>query len=450
MAVAPIAALAFLSLIAASGCINGNGQVTSTVSASSDASSAVVGPHSVPAATPAAGDVLIAGGADGSRQTLAQTEFFDAAAGKFTVTGSSLSSRAGAIAVPITQDSVLVSGGFSGGASIRQFTLELSGKVLSSAEIFSRSSGSFTATNSMSLPRVGFTATPLNNGKILLVGGLDGSGNVLDTGEIYDPATLKFSLVRNTMTDRRAFHGATLLQGGKVLLTGGVTNLSGGTTNTADLYDPITNFFTPTNFSLDHARAAHSSTLLTSGPLAGDVLIAGGGGGSTLFLKDSTAEIYDPGPQQFVLLSSFLNEPRSMHSATMLDDGTVLLAGGFDGSVAVSGGKLSGAAGLISNSAEIFDPLSQEFTCIGGFNAQETRCNPSMSAARAGHTATLMTQGAMRHQVLITGGIGGSNPGASGTPLSSAEIFNPAGAGSFTKTAPMSVARAMHTATVLR
>jgi hypothetical protein len=295
---------------------------------------------------------------------------------------------------------------------------------------------------------MGFTATELNSGKVLVAGGLDNHDNVLDNAELYDPATRKFVAVANTMSDRRMFQTATLLLSGKVLLAGGATNLSGDTTNTADIYDPASNSFTPATFPMDHQRAAHTATLFTAGPMAGKVLIAGGVGGSSFFFKDSSAELYDPTSQQFVLLSSFMNEPRSMHTATLLDNGEVLFAGGFSGTVAVTSGMLSGASGVISNSAETFDPSSGDFTCVGGFNSDTLRCNQSMSVARAGHTATLLATGAHPHRVLIAGGIGAADPAAHGVELSSAELFNPA-AGSFSTTGPMSTARALHAATLL-
>ena len=301
----------------------------------------------------------------------------------------------------------------------------------------------------MTTPRMGFTATELNNGKVLVAGGLDNRDNVLDTAELYDPVARKFVAVAGAMSDRRMFDTATLLLSGKVLITGGAINLSGDTTNSADLYDPASNSFTPAIFPMDHQRAAHTATLFTTGPMAGKVLITGGVGGSSFFFKDSSAELYDPASQEFTLLPSFMNEPRSMHTATLLDDGDVLIAGGFSGTVAVTGGMLSGASGLISNSAETFDPNTGDFTCVGGFNNDTLRCNQSMTIARAAHTATLLATGPTPHRVLIAGGIGAADPAAHGVELNSAELFNPAGGGSFTATAAMSAAHALHTATLL-
>ena len=392
--------------------------------------------------------MLIAGGADASNESIADAEFFDPSSGQFVLTGIGKASRAATSAAPLSPTQVLLAGGFSGGATIKNFSLNLEGKVLSSAESFDEVTGAFSPAGTMGTPRMGFTATELNSGKVLVAGGLDNHDNVLDNAELYDPATRKFVAVTNTMSDRRMFQTATLLLSGKVLIAGGATNLSGDTTNTADIYDPASNSFTPATFPMDHQRAAHTATLFTAGPMAGKVLIAGGVGGSSFFFKDSSAELYDPASQQFVLLSSFMNEPRSMHTATLLDNGEVLFAGGFSGTVAVTGGMLSGASGVISNSAETFDPSSGDFTCVGGFNSDTLRCNQSMSVARAGHTATLLATGAHPHRVLIAGGIGAADPAAHGVELSSAELFNPA-AGSFSATGAMSTARALHAATLL-
>jgi hypothetical protein len=452
-ALAALSAAGLICLLAASGCINGEG-IDSSSPESSASTAAVrtrkVTIQNIKPAIPAPGDVLIAGGADASNESIADAEFFDPSLGQFVATGIAESSRAAISAAPLSPTQVLFAGGFSGGATIKNFSLNLQGKVLSGAESFDEVTGAFSPAGTMGTPRMGYTATELNNGKVLVAGGLDNHGNVLDTAELYDPAARKFSAVTNPMSDRRMFQTATLLLSGKVLLAGGATNLSGDTTNSADIYDPASNSFTTATFPMDHQRAAHTATLFTSGPMAGKVLIAGGVGGSSFFFKDSSAELYDPTSQQFVLLSSFMNEPRSMHTATLLDNGDVLLAGGFSGTVAMTSGMLSGASGLISNSAETFDPNSGDFTCVGGFNNDTLRCNQSMSVARAGHTATLLATGAHPHRVLIAGGIGAPDPAAHGIELSSAELFNPAAGGSFSATGPMFTARALHTATLLR
>jgi Galactose oxidase, central domain len=451
VALAALSVAGLIGLLAASGCINGETIEAPTQSTADDSTAPrPAAAQNLKAAVPAAGDVLIAGGADASNRSLASAEFFDPSSGQFFLTGSAISSRAEAAATALSASQVLLDGGFSGRASIKNFSLVLEGSALNSAEIFDETTGAFSLAGKMATPRIGFTATALNNSKILLVGGLDSQNNVLDTAELYDPAARKFTAVANTMSDRRTFHTATLLLTGKVLVAGGATNLSGDTTSSADIYDPATNSFTPATFPMDHQRAAHTATLFPSGPLAGKVLITGGVGGSSFFFKDSSAELYDAASQEFTLLSSFMNEPRSLHTATLLDDGTVLLAGGFSGSVAVSSGVLSGASGLTSNSAETFDPNTQDFTCVGGFNSETTRCNQSMTMARAAHTATLLATGPAPHRVLIAGGIGAVDPAAHGMELSSAELFNPAAGGSFSATGAMSTARALHTATLLR
>ena len=440
-----------ICLLAASGCINGEGVDSPSQDSSAGSTTAhtrKVAVQNLKFGIPTAGDVLIAGGADASNESIADAEFFNPSSGQFIVTGIGASSRAALSAAPLSPTQVLFAGGFSGGATIKNFSLNLEGKVLSSAESFDEVTGAFSPAGTMGTPRMGYTATELNNGKVLVAGGLDNHDNVLDTAELYDPAARKFTTVGNTMGDRRMFQTATLLLSGKVLIAGGATNLSGDTTNSADIYDPVSNSFTPATFPMDHQRAAHTATLFTTGAMAGKVLIAGGVGGSSFFFKDSSAELYDPVSQQFVLLSSFMNEPRSMHTATLLDNGDVLLAGGFSGTVAVTSGMLSGASGVISNSAETFDPNSGDFTCVGGFNSDTLRCNQSMGVARAGHTATLLATGLHPHRVLIAGGIGAVDPAAHGIELSSAELFNPA-AGNFTATGPMSTARALHTATLL-
>jgi hypothetical protein len=106
-----------------------------------------------------------------------------------------------------------------------------------------------------------------------------------------------------------------------------------------------------------------------------------------------------------------------MHSATLLRDGRVLVAGGSTGTG-------------FTSSAELYDPGTGQWTLTGGMNV-----------ARAGHSATLLPDG----RVLVTGGSGSSG---GGSPLDSAEIYDPA-TGTWSLIAPMSTARFEHTATLL-
>ncbi len=215
---------------------------------------------------------------------------------------------------------------------------------------------------------------------------------------------------------------ATLLQNGKVLLTGGIN--AGGTTpvvTTAELYDPIAGTFSPTG-NMKAARVYHTATLLDDGT----VLITGGtsstSGQGTGFLPGaalSSAEIYNPLTGQFALLSATMNSVRASHVAALLQDGTVLLAGG----------SIGGATPTDLNSAEIYHPLTQTFTASA----------TSMTAARVDLTGTLLTNG----QVLLAGGYG-----SVGSSLQSADIYDPVGH-SFTATPPMAFAHAQHTATLL-
>ena len=140
--------------------------------------------------------------------------------------------------------------------------------------------------------------------------------------EIYDPTTQRTTLIGYPPVDREYFSfTATLLRDGRVLIAGGheTNGQSGGPPDAAFLFDPSTNQFATTG-SLNLFREAHTATLLADGK----VLIAGGfyAGGET-----NTAELYDPASGTFAATGS-MADARFRHHALALQTGQVLIVGG--------------------------------------------------------------------------------------------------------------------------
>ncbi len=122
-----------------------------------------------------------------------------------------------------------------------------------------------TAVGSLAITREAHTSTLLISGKVLVVGGYNGS--FLSSAELYDPATGTWSST-GSLTTGRSTHTATLLPSGKVLVAGGNDSHA---SSSAELYDPATGTWSATG-SLTAARHSHTATLLASGK----VLVVGG------------------------------------------------------------------------------------------------------------------------------------------------------------------------------
>ena len=211
------------------------------------------------------------------------------------------------------------------------------------------------------------------------------------------------------MHELRASHTATVLPDGSVLIAGGFKKGPDGHSQiyyrSAELFDPATKSFVLVG-EMNVARAGHTATLLANGK----VLLAGG------FTDEgitAAAELYDPVSKLFTPVGNMLN-PRGGSTATLLTTGDVLIAGGGDVD-AVS-------------SAELFHPATNQFSATG-----------AMTVPRQSHTATLLPGG----RVLVVGG-GGTN-----MVLASAELYDPA-TGTFASAGTMSLPRYKHAAVLLK
>ena len=191
------------------------------------------------------GRVLIAGGSDGTTSRLASAELYDPRTGTFSPTGSMATVRNGHTATLLSDGRVLIAGGSS------YTTGDLSTlKSLASAELYDPKTGTFSPTGSMTIDRAGQTATLLSDGRVLIAGGdnsrfiaggNDGTGdiivgNVLALAELYDPKTGTFKPT-GPMTSARIDQTATLLSDGRVLIVGG-SDSSGNPLSSAELYQP--------------------------------------------------------------------------------------------------------------------------------------------------------------------------------------------------------------------
>jgi hypothetical protein len=331
------------------------------------------------------GKVLIAGGATGSGDMcLASAELYDEASGTFSPTGSMATTRAGTPAVVLKDGRVLIAGGY-------YFDADGNTVALASAELYDPAHGTFSATGSMAEARYGHTATLLEDGRVLVAGGTKDRGPTLASAELYDPQTGSFSPT-GWMTTARVGHTATLLENGLVLLAGGSRAREPANPtylDLAELYDPAHGTFSATG-SMAEARYGHTATLLEDGRVlvAGGMTLGEGGVKASL----ASAELYDPANAGFSSAGSMAS-PRGGHVALVLADGRLLIAGG-----------------------SVYDPLkptylsSAELYPGGAFTPAS-----SMTVARFGGTATLLKSG----RVLIAGG------GDSETILASAELYQP-------------------------
>ena len=224
-----------------------------------------------------------------------------------------------------------------------------------------------------------------------------------------------FSSLVNTTTSR-IYGTSTLLPNGQVLLAGGYNVVSGTPVylSSAELYDPVAGTFTATG-AMSVTRQQHTATLLPNGK----VLVAGGY--DEFGNSRSTAEVYDPAAGLFTPTANNMSTVRRLAASLLLNNGKVLIAGGAINYV-------SGSPGVNTSSADLYDPATNSFAATG--STLETRSYASL---------ILLPNG----KALIFGGYG-----ASSAPTATAEVYDPA-AGTFSATGAMTTARVYSYSTLL-
>ncbi|MCI0340070.1 MAG: hypothetical protein L0216_02775 [Planctomycetales bacterium] len=413
---APALSLAVALATAAAGCVRdggrGAGAATPPSAPGTPSASLLAGRYAHSATLLASGRVLVAGGAGAGWTLHSSAEVYDPASAAWTATGSLAAARARHATVALADGRVLALLGYPGGLGV------------GNCEIYDPSTGSWTTAAPLTVPwgtaalcpdLVGFTATRLSAGRVLVAGGfwryatyaaspsltLSVADGYFGMGAvtIYDPSTGTWSRSGALLTDRQG-HTATLLADGKVLVAGGdvlgpgavVAYLpNGGFLASAELYDPSTGTWTATG-GLATARSGASATRLSDGR----VLVAGGASATANPLFPgvwfpttlASAEVYDPATGTWSAAGS-MNAARSGHFATLLASGKAYV--------------------LDASAGETYDPAAGTWTA-----------SVSPAVPRPGAAAVRLRDGS----VLVTGGLT-AVPGGTPVPLATAEVLRP-------------------------
>jgi MYXO-CTERM domain-containing protein len=335
------------------------------------------------------GKVLIVGGQRGSTEYLTSTEIFDPGTNTFAAGPSLTTGRSFHVAVRRSDDSVVVAGGRDGsgnlasteiypdplgvsedfgagpdlGTARREAKAQVitgdnvliaggigAGGVLASSEVLGFVSGTWGTVRTMSAARRGHVLLRLSTGRTMVIAGLTLSGSDLSTSEIYTSDT--WQTITGQLSYARYYHAGAALTDGRVLVAGGYSRGWSRNIEWTEVFSPTTGIWSSAG-NLASTRQYHTLTALANGAAIavggatttdGDTVATGGYRASTEIF-DPTANVWRAGPA--------LDEARAFHTATLLDDGRVLVTGGE--------GPLT-----VLSSAQVFGLDSAGMSCTAG------------------------------------------------------------------------------------
>lgn len=250
--------------------------------------------------------MLVAGGIRSGEVGLDTAELFDPATGSFTPTGSLKQPRSDAATALLEDGRVLLAGGYDGTSA------------LETAAIYDQASGTFTPTGSLPTARTSVGTAVLGDGRVLVAGGQGETGKILASAELFDPATGRFAPTGSMALVRYKTAAVPLPDGGALVLGGSDERDWDGQYDSAERYDPVSGaFVTAATMHGMRFKIAAAVTSLEDGT----VLIAG---------SDPAVEIYNPQSDRCELTAGQVGSEYQYATATALSDGRALIAGGYD------------------------------------------------------------------------------------------------------------------------
>jgi hypothetical protein len=281
----------------------------------------------------------------------------------FSSTGHMVEKRDYPGAARLPDGRVLVVGGYDGT------------NYLQTAEIYDPKTGTFSESGVglMSTKRYAPATVTMPDGRVLVAGGYDMPNDVA-TAEVFNPSTAQFTPV-GSMAEPREGAGGALLPDGRVLVAGGYDSTAGTDgeyIDSSEIFDPKTNTFSP------GPKMGTKRYGAVTAPVSGDRILFAGGYSSDYL---DTSEFF--GSAGTFIAGPLLPQTRYAPTGASLPGGRALVAAGYDGSVNIS-------------SALIYDPKTNSFSSDGIGN---------MIGKREEAAAAELSDG----RVLVLGGVDGGN-----------------------------------------